>query len=319
VGRVRTPPPGTAAAAANVPTPPLGSPAAWLAASLGIVLCVGVADFLTGRDVALILFYLAPIGFGTWYVGLRGGVALAVVSALVSVGADTLNELAELGGQHQRMTLVVVLWNGLVQLGTFASLVLVLSALRSRLEGEELLARTDALTHIANRRAFFEAAAMEIERARRSRRPLALAFVDVDDFKDVNDGLGHAQGDALLVAVAQTLRTATRAVDSVARLGGDEFAILLPETPAAEVEPLLARVRAALAAAMARHGWRVGFSFGAAIFLEPPASTDELVARADELMYAAKRDAKGSVRTATYGAPQAAAHAESPGTAAGRR
>jgi diguanylate cyclase (GGDEF)-like protein len=306
VARVRTPPPGTAAAAAQLATPNPGASAAWLAAALGIVLCVGIADFLTGRDVSLILFYLAPIGFGTWYVGLRGGVALAILSALVSVGADALNELAEIF-ERDRVSMVVVAWNGLVQLGTFVALVLVLSALRSRLEGEELLARTDSLTHIANRRAFFEAAALEIERARRSRRPLALAFLDVDDFKDVNDGLGHAQGDALLVTVAQTLRAATRTVDSVARLGGDEFAILLPETPPAEVEPLLSRVRAALGASMARHGWKVGFSFGAAVFLEAPVSTDELVARADELMYAAKRHAKGTVRAQVFGGAQAAA------------
>jgi diguanylate cyclase (GGDEF)-like protein len=274
----------------------------WLAACVAIVLCVGVADFLTGRDVALILFYLGPIGFGTWYVGLRGGVALAVLSAAVSTGADTLHELRDptAGGA---LPVAIVAWNCAIQLGTFVSLVLVLSALRSRLEGEELLARTDALTHIPNRRAFFEAAALEIERARRTRRPIALAFVDVDDFKDVNDVQGHAQGDALLVAVAQTLRAATRAVDSVARLGGDEFALLLPETPPEELEPLLARVRASLLATMARHGWTVGFSMGAAVFVAPPSSADQLMARADELMYAAKREAKGTIRVAAYGEP----------------
>jgi diguanylate cyclase (GGDEF)-like protein len=271
----------------------------WLAACLGIVGCVGVADFLTGRDVALILFYLAPIGFGTWYVGLRGGVALAVLCAAVSTGADTLHALG--APEDGALPTAIVAWNCAIQLGTFVSLVLVLSALRSRLEGEELLARTDALTHISNRRAFFEATTLEIERARRTRRPIALAFVDVDDFKDVNDGLGHAQGDALLVVVAQTLRAATRAVDSVGRLGGDEFALLLPETPPAELEPLLARVRTSLLAAMARHGWKVGVSVGAAVFVTPPASADELVARADELMYAAKREAKGTVRVGTFG------------------
>jgi diguanylate cyclase (GGDEF)-like protein len=272
----------------------------WLAACLGIVLCVGVADFVTGREVALILFYLAPIGFATWYVGLRGGIALAVLSAAVSTGADTLHELHE-PADVGALPVAIVAWNCAIQLGTFVSLVLVLSALRSRLEGEELLARTDALTHIPNRRAFFEVVGLEIERARRTHRPIALAFVDVDDFKDVNDRLGHAQGDALLVTVAQTLRAATRAVDSVARLGGDEFALLLPETPAAEIEPLVSRVRASLLAAMVRNGWNVGFSAGAAVFVTPPASTDELMARADELMYAAKREAKGTVRIGVYG------------------
>lgn len=289
---------------------PRASAGVWLASCVLTVLCVGLADFATGRDVTLILFYLAPIGFATWFVGLRGGIGLAVLSAAVSTGADTLQELRfpSLAGP---LPPAVVAWNCAVQLGTFVSLVLVLSALRSRLEGEELLARTDALTRIPNRRAFFEVVALEIERARRTRRPVALAFFDVDDFKDVNDRLGHAQGDALLVALAQTLRAATRTVDSVARLGGDEFALLLPEVPPAELEPLLARVRAAVLADLARRGWSVGLSMGAAVFVTPPASADELVARADALMYAAKREAKGSVRIGTYGdgAPGAVAAA----------
>jgi diguanylate cyclase (GGDEF)-like protein len=273
------------------------SPAGWLAACLGLILCVGAADLLTGTEIALILFYLAPIGFGTWFVSLRGGVALSAASAAVSVSADALHRLH--AGQAS-LPLAVLGWNGAVQLGTSLSLVLVLAALRSRLEGEELLARTDALTRIANRRAFFEAATHELERTRRNRRPLAVAYVDADDFKDVNDRLGHAQGDALLVTVAQTLRGATRAVDAVARLGGDEFGLLLPETPPAEAEALLVRLRGALLAAMAWHGWKVGFSIGAAVFVAPPESVDEMMARADELMYAAKREAKGSIRLGVF-------------------
>jgi diguanylate cyclase (GGDEF)-like protein len=290
--------PGRAAGA----TPPwraarVLSPAGWLAACLGIILCVGAADFLTGTEIALILFYLAPIGFGTWFVSLRGGALLSVASATVSVGADALHRLHD--GQAS-LPLAILGWNGAIQLGTSLSLVLVLEALRGRLEGEELLARTDALTRIANRRAFFEAATLELERVRRNRRPLAVAYVDADDFKDVNDRLGHAQGDALLVTAAQTLRGATRAVDAVARLGGDEFGLLLPETSRSEAEALLVRLRAALLAAMAWHGWSVGFSIGAAVFVAPPASVDEMMARADELMYAAKREAKGSIRVGVF-------------------
>jgi diguanylate cyclase (GGDEF)-like protein len=175
-----------------------------------------------------------------------------------------------------------------------------LAALRERLGREELLARTDALTHIPNRRAFFEAAALEVERARRTGRPITAAYVDVDGFKDVNDRLGHAQGDALLVSVAQTLRSATRAIDAVARLGGDEFGLVLPDTDAAKAEGLLVRLRAAVVDAMGRDGWGTSVSIGAATFLSPPASVDEMMARADELMYAAKHDEKGSIRRGVF-------------------
>jgi diguanylate cyclase (GGDEF)-like protein len=262
-----------------------------------MIVCVGVADYLTGTDIDLILFYLAPIGFGTWFVHLRGGLFLAACAAGVSVAADALRHLGAGAGE---LPVAVLGWNGLMHVGTSVSLVLVLAALRARLEAQGRLARTDALTGIANRRPFFETVALEIERTRRHRRPLTAAYVDCDDFKHVNDRRGHSEGDALLVCVAQTLRGATRAIDSVARLGGDEFGLLLPETDALEAEAFLARLQKTLLAAMERHGWNVGFSIGAATFVEPPVSADELMARADELMYAAKRECKGSMRLGVF-------------------
>lgn len=282
--------------------------ASWLAAALGLIVCVGAGDHLTGTDVSLILFYLVPVGFGTWFVSIRAGLALSGVAAMVATGADLLwraENPGDLGPGAQ-------IWNGLMQLGTSVALVYGLGAFRSRLEGQELLARTDALTQIANRRAFIEAASLELERARRHGRPLTLAYVDCDDFKRVNDRLGHAEGDALLVTVAQTLRSATRAVDAVARLGGDEFGLILPETDAAMASAILARLRTTLLEAVARHGgWQVGFSIGAAVFLRAPGDVDELMARADELMYAAKREAKGSLRLGVFDVPpRAAAGAE---------
>jgi diguanylate cyclase (GGDEF)-like protein len=273
-------------------------PASWLTAAVGLILCVGAGDHLTGPDVSLLLFYLVPIGFGTWFVSVQAGLTLSVVAAAVSIGADLAWRAQHLPGDLGPGTQV---WNGLMQLGTSVALVYGLGAFRSRLEGQELLARTDALTQIANRRAFIEAASLELERARRHGRPLTVAYVDCDDFKRVNDRLGHAEGDALLVTVAQTLRGATRVVDAVARLGGDEFGLILPETDALMANVLLARLRTTLLAAMGRHGgWDVGFSIGAAVFVRAPDDVDELMARADELMYVAKREAKGSLRLGVF-------------------
>ncbi len=273
------------------------TPADWLVSAFGMVLCVGAADYVTRTDLLLILFYLAPIGLGTWFASLRGGIGLAVLSAVVSTGADLLYRSRH-GTLEPGATIIV--WNGVMLLGSALALVLTLSALKGRLEAEELLARTDSLTRIANRRAFFEAAALELERARRHGRPLTVAYLDLDDFKHVNDRLGHAQGDALLVTVAQTLRGATRAVDAVARLGGDEFGLILPETDAATAEAILSRLRNALLAAVQHGTWQTGFSIGAAVFLVPPRDVDELTARADELMYMAKRASKGSIRIGVF-------------------
>jgi diguanylate cyclase (GGDEF)-like protein len=272
------------------------TPAGWLVSTFGMVLCVGAADYITRTDLLLILFYLAPIGFGTWFASKRGGFALAILSALISTGADLLY-----GAQHENAEpgAAVIVWNGVMLLGTALSLVVLLSALKGRLAAEELLARTDSLTRIANRRAFFEGASVELERARRHGRPLTVVYLDIDDFKVVNDKLGHAQGDGLLVTVAQTLRGGTRAVDLVARLGGDEFGLILPETDASMAESILARLRGALLSSTLAT-WEAGFSMGAAVFLVPPRDVDELTARADELMYIAKRGNKGSLRIGVF-------------------
>ncbi len=268
-----------------------------------LVLCVGVGDVLTGTEASFILLYVAPIGFGTWFVSLSGGIALSVASAGVSAAADIIGRIQD----AKDFSAPVLAWNVVVQLGTFLALVLLLAALKSRLEGEQFLARTDTLTRVPNRRAFIESATLEIERARRNGRPLTFAYIDCDDFKCVNDALGHVQGDALLVAAAQALRGATRATDALARLGGDEFGLLLPETDGDTARGLLARLRATLLAAMAQNGWSVGFSMGAATFLAPPASVDEMMARADELMYEAKRTARGQVLISVIGSPSPSA------------
>jgi diguanylate cyclase (GGDEF)-like protein len=268
-----------------------------VAGSLFGVLCLAVGDVITGTEASFTLLYLAPIAFGTWLVGLNTGIGLSIAAAFASTGADLLAR------EGAPLHSAILAWNLVIQLGVYLTLVLLLSGFRSRLEGEQLLARTDTLTQVANRRAFIEAAELELERARRNGRPLTLAYVDCDGFKTINDELGHAAGDALLVTVGRTLRGSTRAVDAVARLGGDEFGLLLPETDGPTAQALLSRLRATLLVAMERGGWRVGFSIGAATWVTPAGSVDQMMARADELMYEAKRTAKGTARFEVIGAP----------------
>jgi diguanylate cyclase (GGDEF)-like protein len=262
--------------------------------SAGVIFCLGVGDILTGPDVNFTLLYLAPIAFGAWLASARWGLALSALAAVVSAAADVDSRLGV------RLPASVLAWNLVVQFGVFVALVLLLTGLRGRLELEQQMARTDPLTGLANRRAFAEAASIELERSRRWRRAVSFAYLDCDDFKTINDRLGHQQGDALLVAVAETLRGTTRVADLVARLGGDEFGLLLPETESATAQQLLGRLRAALLARMKEGRWEVGFSIGVATFLEMPPSIDDLLARADALMYEAKRTRRGSIRAASY-------------------
>ncbi|MGA2846425.1 MAG: diguanylate cyclase [Candidatus Acidiferrales bacterium] len=162
------------------------------------------------------------------------------------------------------------------------------------LDNEKSLSRSDHLTHLANRRAFEESLEMECKRSRRYNRPITLVYMDLDDFKKVNDGRGHQTGDQVLAAVAEALRSSLRATDTVARLGGDEFAILLPETDAQVAPVIMKKLNAVLQNLVQRTRWPVGFSFGVVSFPAPLDSPEAMLAVADKLMYEAKRTGKGA-------------------------
>src|SRR5262249_44704853 len=152
------------------------------------------------------------------------------------------------------------------------------------------------LTGLLNRHGFLEAGAREIACGARTGRPLTVALVDVDGFKEVNDVRGHAGGDDLLVALAAALRGATRAVDVCARLGGDEFAVLLPETEAASVDAVLDRVRQVLGQAAVESRSPVTVSMGAATFERPPANVDEMLRVADRMLREVKAAGRNHLR-----------------------
>ena len=161
---------------------------------------------------------------------------------------------------------------------------------------------TDELTGVANRRAFTLVAAREIERSRRYRHQLSLAYLDIDGFKAVNDRRGHAIGDRVLIALAGAASAATRSVDTVARLGGDEFVVLMPETDECAALPLADRLREACSQATGagsepRHLQRRRGDLRAA-----SQDVEELLASADALMYEAKAAGGDDVRQASVGA-----------------
>ena len=163
------------------------------------------------------------------------------------------------------------------------------------------MAMTDGLTGLPNRSAMMAA----LDAAMAQRRGFTLLFIDLDGFKQVNDLLGHAAGDAVLKRVAEVLRQALRPGDAVARLGGDEFCVLL--TDAAEAERLGERLRQALVERLAREGYAVTASIGAMRFATPPASAEAALAAADGLMYAAKAAGKDRVRWADHASAPAVA------------
>ncbi len=162
------------------------------------------------------------------------------------------------------------------------------------------MARRDSLTGIANRQAFIDQVEKERERSRRYAHPLTIVYLDCDDFKTVNDTFGHRTGDAALRTVAETMVNTMRGTDTAARLGGDEFGILLPETGEQAAAEAVGKLRGVLLAAMEKNGWRITFSIGVAAFSSPADSADEMLSKADALMYGVKDGSKNMMKCATY-------------------
>jgi diguanylate cyclase (GGDEF)-like protein/PAS domain S-box-containing protein len=165
-------------------------------------------------------------------------------------------------------------------------------ALETKLSRE---ARIDSLTDLGNRRLLRERLEEALARARAARSPLGILVIDLDDFKPVNDSLGHAIGDEVLVSAARRLRAAARAGDTAARLGGDDFALVLPGAGAAESTAVAARVVASLAEPHRVGGVEIllGASVGVAVSAAGAEGPDELLRNADLAMHVARRRGGG--------------------------
>ena len=157
-------------------------------------------------------------------------------------------------------------------------------------------ARHDPLTGLPNRTRLYELLQAEIAASQITGRPVTLAFLDVNDFKSINDNLGHAVGDQVLVEVARRLQHAARESDTVARLGGDEFAVVLPATSTGRALTVAQRASVGLERPFVLSGTEiaVNVAIGLATFPDCGAATeDDLIRRADATMYRAKRGRLG--------------------------
>jgi diguanylate cyclase (GGDEF)-like protein/PAS domain S-box-containing protein len=171
--------------------------------------------------------------------------------------------------------------------------------LEMALQAERREARLDFLTGIPNRRTFYQDVESEAHRARRYGRPLTLAYIDVDNFKSMNDLFGHAKGDEVLKQVAGTIHSNIRVTDTAARLGGDEFAVLLPETDSQAADVVVSKIRSLLEQERSDRAWPISFSIGVVTFEKTLGSTQDMINKADELMYEVKRQGKNSMLLVT--------------------
>jgi diguanylate cyclase (GGDEF)-like protein len=197
---------------------------------------------------------------------------------------------------HERTAAFYVYWEAGIRFATAAAFVVLLYKLKRTLEQERRQSRRDALTQLPNRRAFYEALDAERQRRRRYGGTLSVAYIDLDDFKLLNDRQGHRAGDRALRAVATTMLRHVRQVDLLARLGGDEFAVAYVETEPDAALKAAILLREHLLKVVQRHDWPLTFSIGLASFRTAPETVDAMIQAADQLMYEVKKQGKGNIR-----------------------
>jgi len=257
-----------------------------LGASGALMIAIYFANTLTPPDVKLGLLYLVPVLLVTWYEGIWVGAVFTLVAMALRMAVEL--------EQQPDVSVPISLLNQL----SFAvvAAVAMVAYRRLRRSQEELarLATQDQLTTVLNARAFSDRLTQELERNRRYPRPLALLYLDLDDFKVINDSHGHQTGDAVLRLVADAMRSSVRQADVVGRLGGDEFAVLMPETDAQLADAAAKRLAAGL-----RNVFKgtpsVTASIGVVSCTATDANTDDLLRRADQAMYDAKKMGKDRV------------------------
>jgi diguanylate cyclase (GGDEF)-like protein len=250
---------------------------------------LGLIDFLTGYEISFAFFYLIPVAMLAWFANKN----IALLSAFIS--AITW-QLVNRGAGEQFSNELIPIWNTLTRLGFFVIVAVLLLKLKTLLDHESKLARTDDLTGAENSRSFYETAELEMSRSRRYGRNLTVCYFDADNFKQINDTLGHQVGSELLIRVVKIIKENLRSTDIIGRLGGDEFALLLPETNQEQARVVISKIREKIQAEMNKENWAVTFSMGVLTCIKVPETVDELISVADSLMYEVKKSGKNSVK-----------------------
>jgi len=254
-----------------------------------IVCFIGIIDYLTGAEIAFSIFYVVPVAIATLSTSRKHGLIISFVAGAVWLAADLL-------AKHVYSHPVIPWWNAAVRFLFFAVITNFASALKKMYEHEENLARTDFLTGTANRRLLFETAQMRFLGPDANNSPFTAVYLDLDNFKKINDDLGHATGDSILQSVGEIIKENLRKTDIVARMGGDEFVILLPGTGVEDSKGVANKIKNKITELASKEKWPLTVTMGVATFLKPPMSVDEMISKADDLMYQAKDSGKNTTK-----------------------
>lgn len=246
---------------------------------------LALAEFWTPPLFSLTPFYLLNVALVSWACGRTWGLFFALLAS----GSQMLLALTD-GGEVSHLLYFYA--NHVGALVAYVASAILVASMRSMYEREQTHARLDFLTSTLNRRGFHEALAVEIARSGRTAKPLSVAYMDFDNFKALNDSVGHAAGDDALTTIAATAKAILRISDRIGRVGGDEFALIFPDTDGEGAAEAVDKLRHQLDERMSDKGYAVTFSFGLVTFANPPSSPQTVLALCDSLMYEAKSGGK---------------------------
>ncbi len=233
-------------------------------------------------SLSLTAFYLLPIALVTWFIGARPGQGFAFLSA-----ALTYEILFQ-----RHVSLLNVAWEAGMVWAVGAIVVELLHGVKLSSEVGKQLSRIDSATGAVNRRFFTELLEAEFHRAERYRFALTVAYIDLDNFKQLNERLGRQAGDELLFRFVEQLSEALRANDVVARLGGDEFALLLPQTNDVQAQQVFTRLQPQMKDALEAETIPIQYSIAVVTFLEMPEMAEDLTEQAETLLQSIKASGK---------------------------
>ena len=252
-----------------------------------VTVVLAFIDYDTGTEFNFSFFYLIPVSMTAWFVNAQLGYVMCVISGVVW---GVLN----LGDQEWHQAWFPI-WNAIMRMLFFFVVTKLIGIVHAAFERERLLSRTDYLTGVFNSRYIFEEIQSELDRHKRYGHEFILAYIDLDNFKKVNDTKGHSEGDRVLKLTTETMRKTLRKTDRIGRMGGDEFVVILPHVGMPGARVALAKMEQALLAEMRANGWPVTFSIGVLAPKTSHSSVDDLLKSVDALMYQVKGKGKNAI------------------------
>jgi len=257
------------------------------------IIITGIIDYFIGHEISFSVFYLISIFIVSWKFGLIHNIIICIFAAVVWFISDLLSS-------HQYSHFIIPYWNTLIRLAFFIIISSLLYLCKKHIEKINTLANLDGLTKLYNNRFFYELLDLEFKKAKRYQYHFSIIYIDLDNFKQVNDTYGHNKGDELLIDIANILKNSVRESDIIARVGGDEFVIFLQNINAEYSLMIINKLKTEIINEMKKNNWPVTCSIGIATYYKIPDKMHEIIKNADNLMYIAKKKGKNRIKQEIY-------------------